>query len=81
MSEQALTFAIEYDTRNADFTALGSKYFRKQVSNLWKIFVNNEDDRKLYEEYTDISHKDIVQVVNKNINTAIVKYLKKTLKR
>ncbi len=81
MSEQALTFTIEYDTRNADFTALGSKYFRKQVSNLWKIFVNNDEDRKLYEEYTDISHKDVVQVVNKNINTAIVKYLKKTLKR
>ena len=81
MSNQALTFTVEYDTRNADFTALGSKYFRKQVSNMWKIFVNNDEDRKLYEEYTDISHKDIVHVVSKNINTAIVKYLKKKLAR
>lgn len=79
MSKQALTFNVEYDTRNADFAALGSGYFKKHVSNLWKVFVNNDEDRKLYEEYTNITNKDVVKVVSKNINASIVKYLKKTL--
>ena len=81
MSKQALTISVEYDTRNADFAALGAKYFRKQVSNMWKVFVNNEEDRKLYEEYTDITKKDVVKVVSKNINASIVKYLKNSLNR
>lgn len=81
MSKQALTFNVEYDTRNADFAALGSRYFRKHVSTLWKVFVNNQEDRKLYEEYTDITNKDVVKVVSKNINVSIVKYLKNTLNR
>ena len=81
MSKQALTISVEYDTRNADFAALGAKYFRKQVSNMWKVFVNNEEDRKLYEEYTDITKKDVVRVVSKNINASIVKYLKNSLNR
>lgn len=81
MSEKALTFTIEYDVRNADFTSIGSKYFRKQVGNMWKVFVNNEDDKKLYSEYTDLNEKDVVEVVNKNINSGIYKYLRKTLNR
>lgn len=81
MSENALTFTIEYDVRNENFATLGSKYFRKQVSNLWRVFVNNQEDKNLYGEYTDIQNKDIVKVVNKNINTGIIKYLKKTLNR
>ena len=48
---------------------------------MWKVFVNNEEDRKLYEEYTDITKKDVVKVVSKNINASIVKYLKNSLNR
>lgn len=81
MSEQALTFTIEYDVRNENFTALGSNYFRKQVSNLWKIFINNPEDKNLYVQYTNLENKDLVKVVNKNINTGIVKYLKKVFNR
>ena len=81
MSEKALTFSIEYDVRNENFTSLGSKYFRKQVANMWRIFLNNHEDKKLYTEYTDLENKDIAAVVNKNINTGIVKYLKKTLNK
>lgn len=81
MSENALTFTIEYFIKNANFTSMGSKYFRKQVSNLWKIFVNNKEDKDLYSEYTDIQNKDIVKVINKNLNAGIVKFLKKCLKK
>ena len=52
-----------------------------QVSNLWKIFVNNKEDKDLYSEYTDIQNKDIVKVINKNLNAGIVKFLKKCLKK
>ena len=79
MSKQALTFSIEYEIKQADFTAIGSKYFRKQVSNLWKVFVNNEDDKNLYSEYTDTQNKNIVKVINKNLNSGIIYFLKKTL--
>ena len=81
MSESALTFTIEYLIKDADFTSMGSKYFRKQVSGLWKVFVNNNDDKNLYSEYTDIQNRDIVKVIDKNINAGIVKFLKKCLKR
>lgn len=81
MSKNALTFTIEYDVRNEDFTTLGSKYYRRQVSNLWHVFVNNHEDCHLYSEYTDIESKNIVKLVNKNINTGIVKYLKRSLNR
>jgi len=80
MSKMALTFTIEYFMKDANFTTMGSKYFRKQVSNLWKIFVNNKEDKNLYSEYTDIQNKDIVTVINKNLNSGIVKFLKKSLK-
>ncbi len=81
MSKKALTFTVEYSISNADFAAIGSKYFRKQVSNLWKVFVNNQDDENLYSEYTDIQNKNIVAVINKNLNAGIVKYIKKQLKQ
>lgn len=81
ISEMALTFTVEYAISNANFTTLGSKYFRKQVSNLWKVFVGNKDDQNLYSEYTDTQNKDVVMVVSKNINSGIVKFLKKTLNR
>lgn len=81
MSEKALTFTVEYSISNADFASIGSKYFRKQVSNLWKVFVGNKDDKNLYSEYTDIQNKNIVTVINKNLNSGIVKYIKKQLKR
>ncbi len=81
MSKKALTFTVEYSINSADFTSIGSKYFRKQVSNLWKIFVNSQDDKNLYSEYTDIQNKDIVKVLNKNMNFNIVKFLKKSLNR
>jgi len=81
MSERALTFTVEYSIKNADFAAIGSKYFRKQVSNLWKIFVNSNEDKNLYSEYTEIQNKDIVKVMNKNMNSSIVKFLKKNLNR
>lgn len=81
MSNRALTFTVEYSVDNADFTAIGSKYYRKQVSNLWKVFVNNKDDKDLFSEYTDIQNKNIVEVVNKNINSGIVKYLKKAFNK
>ncbi len=81
MSEKALTFTVEYSISNADFAAIGSKYFRKQVSNLWKVFVGNKDDKNLYSEYTDTQNKNIVMVINKNLNSGIVKYLKKQFKK
>lgn len=81
MSEKALTFTIEYSIKNADFAAIGSKYFRKQVSNLWRIFVNSKEDKNLYSEYTEIQNKNIVKVINKNMNSSIVKFLKKNLNR
>ncbi len=81
MSEQALTFTIEYDVRNENFETLGSDYYRKQVSNLWKVFINNPEDKNLFTEYTNTASKDLVRIVNKNINTGIVKFLKKELKR
>lgn len=81
MSENALTFSIEYLIKDADFTSMGSKYFRKQISGMWKIFVNNEEDKNLYSEYTDIQHKNIVKSIDKNLNAGIVKFLKKCLNR
>jgi hypothetical protein len=81
MSKNALTFTIEYDVRNEDSATIGSKYFHKQVSNMWKIFINNSQDKKLYEEYTNIQNKDIAKIVTKNINTATLKYLKKAFNR
>lgn len=81
MSEQSLTFTIEYDVRNENFETIGSDYFRKQVSNLWKVFINNPEDKNLFSEYTNTASKDLVKVVNKNINTGILKFLKKELKR
>lgn len=81
MSKQALTFTIEYDVRNENFVALGSNYFRKQVSNLWKIFINNPEDKNLYVQYANLENKDLIKVVNKNINTGIVKYLKKVFNK
>ncbi len=81
MSNTALTFSVEYFIKDANFVSMGSKYFRKQVSDLWKIFVGNKEERNLYSEYTDIQNKDIVKIINRNINSGIVKYLKKCLKR
>ena len=81
MSKQALTFTIEYDVRNENFETLGSDYYRKQVSNLWKVFINNPEDKNLFTEYTNTANKDLVKIVNKNINTGIIKFLKKELKR
>mgnify|MGYP004505570461 CR=1 FL=1 len=81
MSKQALTFTIEYDVRNENFETLGSDYYRKQVSNIWKVFINNPEDKNLFTEYTNTANKDLVKIVNKNINTGIIKFLKKELKR
>lgn len=81
MSEIALTFTVEYATSKADFASLGSEYFRKQVSNLWKVFVNSKEDANLYAEYTNIKNKDIIKHVNKNMNTSIVKTLKNLFKK
>ncbi len=81
MSKQALTFTVEYLSDKSDFTAMGSKYYRKQAANLWKVFVDNSQDKNLYSEYTDTKNKDLVTVVNGNINTGVMKFLKKCLKR
>ena len=79
MSKNALTFTIEYFTGNSDYTAMGSWYYRRQVENMWKIFVANSQDKNLYTEYTDTKNKDLVTVIDKNINAGIAKFLKKCL--
>lgn len=82
MSEHALTFTIDYLIKNSDYTAMGSKYFRKQVSDLWKVFLFNNEDKNLYSEYADTKYKDVTTVINiasnkTNNNSEILKYLRK----
>ena len=80
MSENALTFTIERFSENTDFDAMGSKYYRKQVSAMWKVFVLNSQDKNLYTEYTDTKNKDIVKCIDTSFSLGIVKFLKKCLK-
>lgn len=81
MSKQALCFTIPYNIKNSDFTALGSKFYRKQVANMWKIFVKDAEDKDFYSQYTDLTRKNIVVDTKNKSNVGIVAYLKKVLNK
>lgn len=81
MSKNALCFTVPYNIKNSDFTAIGSKFYRKQVANMWRVFVNDVEDKEFYSQYTDLTRKNVVVDVKNKSNSGIVAYLLKTLHR
>ncbi len=81
MSKNVLCFTVPYNIKNSDFTAIGSKFYRKQVANMWRVFVNDAEDKDFYSQYTDLTRKNVVVEVKNKSNAGIVAYLLKTLNR
>lgn len=74
MSQHALTFNVLYDITTSDFKKMCSDYYKKQVSNLWKVFVKNAEDKTFYKTYTNLFGKNIVINTNNKINLKILEY-------
>ena len=75
MSKNALTFTIQYELTDENRKVIGSGYYKKQVSNLFKVFVQTSFQKDEYEKCANLCGKDITFNTHNRLNIRILECL------